>query len=79
MYTLLKVHIPAPANRDGERFWVKKISEQGNYVTCIVCNDLVTRPYNWGDTIIIRKDRILFTIKNELEMQIYLASIDCTI
>lgn len=75
MYTLLKVHIPPTSTLEGERFWVKKISEQGNYVTCIVCNDLITRPYKWGDTIIIRKDRILFTINNDLEMEIYLAII----
>jgi hypothetical protein len=79
MYPLLKVRFPPTANRDGERFWVKKISERGNYVTCELRNDLINMPYKWGDTIIIRKDRILFTIKNELEMEIYLASIGHTI
>lgn len=66
MYPLLKVRFPPTANRPGERFWVRRISERGNYVTCIVCNDLITRPYKCGDTIIIRKDRILFTINNDL-------------
>ena len=62
MVIMLKVRIPGTRNQVGERFWIKKISERGNYVTGKLCNDLITRPCNFGDIIEIRKSWVLETV-----------------